>query len=203
MTVASSAKRMPALISDARTGNNCGGHTAGRLAAQAQPGRTGCAIQNTSKPRRTTQAATTGERMTPCVLMGMSPDYRSGTPVARRPRGQARRNGRHARQRSAVTASRCQRRVGGDRRRPARIVPSNATYVRCRTRANASRMGGTSIGGVWSMEQVPRRDASDRCCGQRQVEEVRPVARPASRSVFWLSALTEAEKGNSTRNCSS
>ena len=84
MTVASNAKRMPALINDARTGNNCGGHTAGRLAEQAQPGRTGCAIQSTNKPRRTTQAATTGERVAPRVLLGMSPDYRSGTPVVSR-----------------------------------------------------------------------------------------------------------------------
>ena len=92
MTVASNAKRMPALINDARTGNNCGGHTAGRLAEQAQPGRTGCAIQSTNKPRRTTQAATTGERVAPCVWMGMSPDYRSGMPVARRPRRRGRRH---------------------------------------------------------------------------------------------------------------
>jgi len=78
MTVASSAKRIPALISDARKGNNCGGHTAGRLAAQAQPGRTGCAIHSISKPRSTTQAATTGERVAPDVLLGMSPAvYRS------------------------------------------------------------------------------------------------------------------------------
>ncbi len=91
MTVASSAKRIPALISDARKGNNCGGHTVGRLAEQAQPGRTGCAIQSTSKPRRTTQAATTGERVAPRVLLGMSSDYRSGTPVARRPRRRGRR----------------------------------------------------------------------------------------------------------------
>ena len=49
-TVASSANRMPALISDARTGNNGGGHTAGRLAAQAQLGRTGCA--STTAARR-------------------------------------------------------------------------------------------------------------------------------------------------------
>ena len=95
MTVASSAKRMPAPISDARTVNSCGGHTAGRLAAQAQPGRAGCAIHSTSKPRRTTPAATTGERVAPCVVMGMSTGYRSGTP-ARRPRHRARRNGRHA-----------------------------------------------------------------------------------------------------------
>ncbi len=91
MTVASSAKRIPALISDARKGNNCGGHTAGRLAEQAQPGRTGCAIQSTNKPRRTTQAATAGERVAPRVLLGMSPDYRSGTPVARQPRRRGRR----------------------------------------------------------------------------------------------------------------
>ena len=84
MTVASSAKRMAALISDARIGNNCGGHTPGRLAPQAQPGRTGCAIQSTSKARRTTQAATTGECVAPCVWMGMSPDYRSSTVAARR-----------------------------------------------------------------------------------------------------------------------
>jgi hypothetical protein len=74
MTVASNANRIPALINDARTGNNCGGHTAGRLAEQAHPGRTGCAIQSASKPTRTTQAATTGERVAPSVLMYMSPD---------------------------------------------------------------------------------------------------------------------------------
>lgn len=85
MTAASSAKRMPALISDARTGSKCGGHIAGKLAAHPQPGRTGCAIQRTSKPIRTTQAATTGERVAPCVWMGILPDYRSGTLVARPP----------------------------------------------------------------------------------------------------------------------
>ncbi len=84
--VASSTESMPALISDARTGSSCGAHAAGRLAAQAQPGRNGCAIQSASKPKRTTQAANTGERVVPCVLMGMQPDYRSGTPIARRPR---------------------------------------------------------------------------------------------------------------------
>lgn len=79
MTVASSAKSVPALISDARTGNKCGGHIAGRRTAHPQPGRTGCTIQRTSKPKRTTEAATTGERVAPCVGMGMLPDYRSGT----------------------------------------------------------------------------------------------------------------------------
>lgn len=130
MTVASSAKRMPALINDARTGNICGGHIAEKLAAQPQPGRTGCATQSTTKPRRTTQAATTGERVAPCVLMGMSPDYRSGTPVARRPRRRARRNGCHARQRSGVTALCCQRRVGGDRRRSHRALPKSFLRTR-------------------------------------------------------------------------
>jgi hypothetical protein len=74
MRVASSMERMPTLISDARIGNTCGGHADGRLAAQAQPGRSGCAIHSTNKPRRTTQAATTGERVAPGVLMGMSQD---------------------------------------------------------------------------------------------------------------------------------
>ena len=83
-TVASSANRMPALISDARTGNNCGGHTAGRLAAQAQLGRTGCAIQSTSNPRSTVPTATAGERVAPTVWMGIEPDYRSSTTAARR-----------------------------------------------------------------------------------------------------------------------
>lgn len=83
-TVASSANRMPALISDARTGNNCGGHTAGRLAAQAQLGRTGCAIQSTSNPRSTVPTATAGERVAPTVWMGIEPDYRSSTTAAQR-----------------------------------------------------------------------------------------------------------------------
>lgn len=83
-TVASSANKMPALISDARTGNNCGGHTAGRLAAQAQLGRTGCAIQSTSNPRSTVPTATAGERVAPTVWMGIEPDYRSSTTAARR-----------------------------------------------------------------------------------------------------------------------
>lgn len=81
MRVASSTPRMPALISDARTGSNCGGHIAGKLAAHPQPGRTGCAIQRTSKPRRTTQAATAGERVAPRVWMVMLPDYRSALPL--------------------------------------------------------------------------------------------------------------------------
>lgn len=63
MTVASSATRMPALISDARTGSKCGGHIAERLTAHPQLGKTGCATQRTNKPRRTTQAAITGERV--------------------------------------------------------------------------------------------------------------------------------------------
>ncbi len=83
-TVASSADKMPALISDARTGNNCGGHTAGRLAAQVQLGRTGCAIQSTSNPRSTVPTATAGERVAPTVWMGIEPDYRSSTTAARR-----------------------------------------------------------------------------------------------------------------------
>ena len=83
-TVASSANRMPVLISDARTGNNCGGHTAGRLAAQAQLGRTGCAIQSTNNPRSTVPTATAGERVAPTVWMGIEPDYRSSTTAARR-----------------------------------------------------------------------------------------------------------------------
>lgn len=84
MTVASSATRMPALINDARTGSKCGGHIPGKPAAHAQPGRTGCAAKRTSKPRMTAHAATTGDRVAPCVWMGMLPDYRSGTCVARR-----------------------------------------------------------------------------------------------------------------------
>jgi hypothetical protein len=67
MTMTSSATRMPALISDARTGSKCGGHIAGKPVAHPQPGRTGCAIHKASKPRRTTQAATTGERVEPGV----------------------------------------------------------------------------------------------------------------------------------------
>lgn len=83
MTVASNAKRMHALINDARTGNNCGGHSAEVLAVQAQPGRTGCATQSTTKARRTTQAAIAGERVATWVLVGMSTGYRTGTPVER------------------------------------------------------------------------------------------------------------------------
>lgn len=41
MTVASIATRMPALISDARTGSKCGGHIAERLTAHPQLGKTG------------------------------------------------------------------------------------------------------------------------------------------------------------------
>jgi hypothetical protein len=58
---------MPALISDARTGSKCGGHIAERLTAHPQLCKIGCAIQRTSSPRRTTQAATTGERVAPRV----------------------------------------------------------------------------------------------------------------------------------------
>ena len=80
MRVTSSTESTPALISDARTGRSCGGHKPGRLAAQAQPGSNGWVIQSTSKPKKTTEAAITGERVAPCILMDISPDYRSGTP---------------------------------------------------------------------------------------------------------------------------
>ena len=79
MRVTSSTESTPALIRDARTGRSCGGHKPGRLAAQAQPGSNGWVIQSTSKPKKTTEAAITGERVAPCILMDISPDYRSGT----------------------------------------------------------------------------------------------------------------------------
>ena len=77
---------MPALISEAPKGNCWGGHTAVRLADQAQFGKTGWAIQSTSKPMSTTHAATAGERVAPSVLMVIYSDHRSKATEGRRRR---------------------------------------------------------------------------------------------------------------------
>lgn len=80
MRAASSTKRMPALINEARTGNKCGGHIAEKLTAHPQLGRIGCAIQRINKPTRNKQTAARGERVVKRVSLAKKQDYRSDNP---------------------------------------------------------------------------------------------------------------------------